>query len=112
MKIFTLFYFASGQIQGPPGSLPAGRRGVQNFDFKDAFGPPGELNLGRKEKNFSQQDIEIIYVSEKIMKLESKINPQAPVAQKTADEVVFRHFQGEGVEFFFKSDLTDPPSDF
>ena len=27
-------------------------------------------------------------------------NPQAPVAQKTADEVVFRHFQGEGVEFF------------
>ena len=36
------------------------------------------------------------------------INPQAPVAQKTADEVVFRHFQGEGVEFFFKSDLSDP----
>ena len=29
-----------------------------------------------------------------------KLNPQAPVAQKTADEVVFRHFQGEGVEFF------------
>ena len=28
------------------------------------------------------------------------INPQAPVAQKIADEVVFRHFQGEGVEFF------------
>ena len=27
-------------------------------------------------------------------------NPQALVAQKTADEVVFRHFQGEGVEFF------------
>ena len=27
-------------------------------------------------------------------------NPQAPVAQKTADEVVFRRFQGEGVEFF------------
>ena len=23
------------------------------------------------------------------------INPQAPVAQKNADEVVFRHFQGE-----------------
>ena len=35
-------------------------------------------------------------------------NPQAPVAQKSTDEVVFRHFQGEGVEFFFKSDLTDP----
>ena len=27
-------------------------------------------------------------------------NPQAPVAQKTADEVVFRDFRGEGVEFF------------
>ena len=40
------------------------------------------------------------------------VNPQAPVAQKSADEVVFRRFQGEGVEFFFKSDLTDPPSDF
>ena len=35
-------------------------------------------------------------------------NPQAPVAQKIADEVVFRRFQGEGVEFFFKLDLTDP----
>ena len=28
------------------------------------------------------------------------LNPQAPVAQKIADEVVFRHFQGEGAEFF------------
>ena len=26
-------------------------------------------------------------------------NTQAPVAQKIADEVVFRRFQGEGVEF-------------
>ena len=40
-----------------------------------------------------------------------QFNPQAPVAQKTADEVVFRHFQGEEVDFL-KSDLTDPPSDF
>ena len=40
------------------------------------------------------------------------LNPQAPVAQKISDEVVFRRFQGEGVEFF-KSNLTDPPpSDF
>ena len=31
---------------------------------------------------------------------QADINPQAPVAQKIADEVVFRHFQGEGVEFF------------
>ena len=28
-----------------------------------------------------------------------KINLQAPVAQKIAHEVVFRRFQGEGVEF-------------
>ena len=39
-------------------------------------------------------------------------NPQAPVAQKTAEEVVFRYFRGEGVEFFFKSDLTDRPIRF
>ena len=28
------------------------------------------------------------------------INPQAPVAQKNADEVVFGRFQSEEVEFF------------
>ena len=28
------------------------------------------------------------------------INSQASIAQKVADEVVFRRFQGEGVEFF------------
>ena len=39
-------------------------------------------------------------------------DPQGPVAQKIADELVFRRFQGEGVEFFLKSDLTDPLSDF
>ena len=39
-------------------------------------------------------------------------NPQAPGAQKIADEVVFRRFQGEGVKFFCDSDLTDPLSDF
>ena len=32
--------------------------------------------------------------------LTPEVNPQAPVTQKIADEVVFRHFQGEGVEFF------------
>ena len=36
------------------------------------------------------------------------VNPHTPVVQKVADEVVFRRFQGEGVEFFFKSDVTDP----
>ena len=28
------------------------------------------------------------------------VNPQAPVAQNILDKVVFRRFQGEGVEFF------------
>ena len=28
------------------------------------------------------------------------INPQAPVAQKVTDEVIFRRSQGEGVEVF------------
>ena len=41
----------------------------------------------------------------------SWLNPQAPVTQKTVDEVIFRRFQGEGVEFFFnRTSLT--PSDF
>ena len=40
-----------------------------------------------------------------------KGNPHTPVAQRVADEVVFRRFQGEGVGFL-KSNLTDTPSDF
>ena len=39
---------------------------------------------------------------------EKMLNPQAPVAQKSADEVVFRHFQGEGVEFFFNRTSLTP----
>ena len=38
--------------------------------------------------------------------------PHKPVAQNIADEVVFGRFQGEGDEFFFKSNLTDPPQIF
>ena len=43
--------------------------------------------------------------SEKIRGLKTfsifnKVNPHTPVAQKVADEVDFRRFQGEGVEFF------------
>ena len=37
-----------------------------------------------------------------------KFNPHMPVSQEVSDEVVFRRFQGEGVEFFLKLDLTDP----
>ena len=36
------------------------------------------------------------------------LNPQEPVAQKTADEVVFRRFQGEGVEFFLNRTSLTP----
>ena len=35
---------------------------------------------------------------------------KCPLPKKNAHEVVFRHFQE--VEFFFKSDLTDPPQIF
>ena len=38
-------------------------------------------------------------------------NSQTPVARKIADEVDFRRFQGEGVDFL-KSDHTDPPQIF
>ena len=38
------------------------------------------------------------------------LDPQAPVAQKIEDEVLFRCFQGEGVEFFLnQTSLTLPP---
>ena len=51
-----------------------------------------------------------------LVEREQTVNPHTPVAQKVADELVFRRFQGEGVEFFFKSDLVgpghEPPSDF
>ena len=32
--------------------------------------------------------------------IEFVLNPHTPVAQEIADEDVFRHLQGEGVEFF------------
>ena len=48
-------------------------------------------------------------MSEQFINFKCILNPRAPVAQKIADEMVFRRFQGEGVEFFFKSDLIDPP---
>ena len=36
------------------------------------------------------------------------LNPQAPIAQKIADEVVFRRFQGEGLEFFLNRTSLTP----
>ena len=45
------------------------------------------------------------------LKTRFQINPQAPVAQKVADEVVFDASEVKESSFF-KSDLTDPPSDF
>ena len=40
------------------------------------------------------------------------LNPQAPVEQKIADEVVFRRFQGEGVEFFVNRTSLTPTQIF
>ena len=39
-------------------------------------------------------------------------NLHTPVEQKVTDEVVFRRFQGKGVDFFLNpTSLTSPPSD-
>ena len=60
--------------------------------------------------NFACQLLKPVVKGGQLLKY-SFFNPQAPVTQKTADEVVFRRFQGERVEFF-KSDLTDPSQVF
>ena len=39
-------------------------------------------------------------MTDRLSPMSKLVNPQAPVAQKVANEVVFRRFQGEGVEFF------------
>ena len=46
------------------------------------------LSNTRRRENFGSENHE-------------NINPHTPVSQKVAEEVVFRHFQGEEVEFFF-----------
>ena len=52
----------------------------------------------------------IIVYNKKNIKI-ALFNPHTPVAQKVAYEVVFRRFQGEGVEFFLnRTSLT--PSNF
>ena len=40
------------------------------------------------------------------------INPQEPIAQKVADEMVFRCFHGEGVEFCLNLTSLTPPQIF
>ena len=47
-----------------------------------------------KDKESQGCNIFLIYYSS------LPLNPHTPVEQKVADEVVFRRFQGEGVEFF------------
>ena len=37
------------------------------------------------------------------------LNPHTLIAQKVANEVVFRRFQGEGIEFFLNRTLLTPP---
>ena len=39
-------------------------------------------------------------MTDRLSPMSNLVNPQAPVAQKVANEVVFRRFQGEGVDFF------------
>ena len=42
----------------------------------------------------------VFYVTSEKQIIMASLNPHTPVAQKVADEVVLRRFQGEGVEFF------------
>ena len=66
-----------------------------------------ELNIIRRSHQGDSKSSEKYIKFFKLFQNAVFINPQAPVAQKIADEVVFRRFQGEGV-VFFKSDLTCP----
>ena len=53
----------------------------------------------RKKLNF-MNELSFLFINYTLF------NPRAPVAQKVADEVVFRRFRGEGVEFFYRTSLT------
>ena len=44
--------------------------------------------------------------------MKKALNPQAPVAQKVGDQVVFLRFRGEGVEFFQIGPGSPPPQIF
>ena len=61
-------------------------------------------DLSKKEtedKTFVSKITQKHLVSWILMQVAEKyLNPQAPVAQKVAYELVFRRFLGEGVEFF------------
>ena len=71
-----------------------------------------DQNLSKSEKNLQCYSLDVIKylnmvstryreeISTRYREGEQCFNPQTPVAQKSADEVVFRHFRGEGVEFF------------
>ena len=57
----------------------------------------------------STKDVTLGCKAEKIRdKSVIHLNPQASVAQKIADGVVFRRFQGEGVEFFLNRTSLTP----
>ena len=60
-----------------------------------------EARMRSRDSLFSYfRDPKSSKVSSLLQNKSTIINPQAPIAQKIADEVVFRRFQGEGVEFF------------
>ena len=61
---------------------------IEGILSKADLNQSGALDFGE----FLEQIFNIVWIN--------LINPQAPFAQKIADQVVFRRFQGEGVEFF------------
>ena len=68
------------------------------------FGFSGLRKENQDEENVSASkwNCGLYFLKHRILDkaFEFYINPHAPVAQKSADEVVFRRFQREGVEFF------------
>ena len=66
------------------------------------FGSPKLFSNRSKSESAAlvKPDLNFRDLSQFVYNRHLSINPQTPVAQKIADEVVFRRFQGEGVDFF------------
>ena len=71
----------------------------KSWPWPQLFGPLPPL-CAKKTWNFHGLNFWKLLLI-RLLLIWKSINPQAPVAKKSADEVVFRYFQGEGVEFFF-----------
>ena len=67
--------------------------------------PKSGFFLLKRKKNKSYRNFKELSRFEYII-WNNHLNPQAPVAPKISDEVVFRRFQGEGSRSCFESDCS------